>query len=131
MKDTRYTVEQRLLKVKTIYTGWWNYNKFCDMGQINLWSIQSCTENYVKRHSKMPRKTRIETMKSIFTYIPSKRTCVSSWKKVSLQQRCALLGSRRNCKRYSGPLSRTITKQQYKCLNCFHSDLMTLLNYIT
>lgn len=43
MKDTRYTLDQRLEKVKTIYTGWWNYNQYCDMRQIDLWSIQEWT----------------------------------------------------------------------------------------
>lgn len=134
MKDTRYTLEQRLLKVKTIYTGWWNYNKFCDMGQINLCSIQSWTENYVKRHSKMPRKTRIETMKSIFTgHTFQVNAHVSVAGKKSPYNNDVLYWARRKCKRYSGPLSRTITKQQYKCLNCgnpFRSDDIIELHHI-
>nr|YP_010448222.1 hypothetical protein NRL16_pgp067 [Symbiochloris sp. SG-2018]UTQ75703.1 hypothetical protein [Symbiochloris sp. SG-2018] len=67
MKDTRYTMEQRLSKVETIYCEWWNYNKYCDMRQINLWIINSWTNDYVKRHSKMSRKNRTERIKSIFT----------------------------------------------------------------
>ena len=66
MKDTRYTLDQRLKKVKVIYSGWWKYNKFCDMRQVNLWSIQTWTYNYVKLNSKMSRKERTETLKSIF-----------------------------------------------------------------
>ena len=85
MKDTRYKLDQRLFKVKTIYSEWWNYNKFCDMRQIDLWTIQLWTDNYIKRNSKMSRKDRVENLKYIFTRHSSKRTCASSREKNTLR----------------------------------------------
>ncbi len=67
IKDTRYTLEQRLFTVKIIYSGWLNYNKYCNMKNINLWSLYSWTNNYVKRNSNISRKKRIKIMKLIFT----------------------------------------------------------------
>ena len=119
MKDTRYTLDQRLKKVKTIYTGWWNYNKYCDMRQINLWSIQEWAENYVKRHSKMARKERIETMKSIFTgHTFHVNAHVSVAGNKSPYNNDWFYWAKRRCKRYSGPLLRTSIKQQFKCYDC-------------
>ncbi len=119
MKDTRYTLDQRLKKVKTIYTGWWNYNKFCDMRQINLWSIQTWTDNYVKRHSNMSRKERTETMKSIFTGHTFKVNAhVSVAGNKSPYNNDWLYWAKRRCKRYAGPLLRTTTRQQFKCYSC-------------
>lgn len=67
IKDTRYTLEQRLFTVKIIYSGWLNYNKYCNMKYINLWSLYLWTNNYVKQNSNISRKERIKIMKLIFT----------------------------------------------------------------
>ena len=134
MKDTRFTLDQRLNKVKVIYNGWWNYNKYCDMRQINLWSIKSWTNNYVKRHSKMSRKKRIETMSSIFTgQTFSVNAHVSVVGTKSPYDNDWLYWARRRCKRYTGPLLITATKQNYKCLHCgnpFRSDDIIELHHI-
>nr|AWX53324.1 hypothetical protein [Halochlorococcum sp. NIES-1838] len=119
MKDTRYTLDQRLNKVKIIYTGWWNYNKYCDMGQINLWSINSWVNNYVKLNSKMPRKKRTEIIKSIFTGHSFKVNAhVSVAGNRSPYDNDWLYWAKRNCKRYFNPLLRVATKQNYKCQYC-------------
>lgn len=39
MKDKKFSLEERLNKIKVIYRGWRNYQQFCDMSQVNLWSI--------------------------------------------------------------------------------------------
>eukprot|EP00284_Hemiselmis_tepida_P012102 CAMPEP_0174915100 /NCGR_PEP_ID=MMETSP1355-20121228/69_1 /TAXON_ID=464990 /ORGANISM="Hemiselmis tepida, Strain CCMP443" /LENGTH=390 /DNA_ID=CAMNT_0016159899 /DNA_START=412 /DNA_END=1581 /DNA_ORIENTATION=+ len=39
MRDTRYTMSKRLERTESIYRGWFNYHKHCDLSQINLWSI--------------------------------------------------------------------------------------------
>lgn len=67
IKDTRYTLEQRLFTVKIIYSGWLNYNKYCNMKHINLWSLHLWTNNYVKQNSNIPHKERIKIIKLIFT----------------------------------------------------------------
>ena len=134
MKDTRYTLDQRLDKVKVIYSGWWNYNKYCDMGQVNLWSIISWTNNYVKLNSKIPRKARIETLKSIFTGYKFKVNAhVLVAGNRSPYDNDWLYWAKRNCKRYSGPLLRVATKQCYKCIHCgnaFRSDDILELHHI-
>ena len=134
MKDSRYTLDQRLAKVKTIYLGWWNYNKYCDMRQIELWSIKSWVYKYVKCNSKMTRKDRTETLKSIFTgHKFSVNAHVPVAGKRSPYDNDWLYWAKRSCKRYTGPLLRVATKQRYKCLHCgnpFRSDDIIELHHI-
>lgn len=64
MKDTRFTLDQRLSKVSStsIVDGG---NKYCDMRQIDLWSIQKWSDKYIKGHSNMSRNKRTDALKSI------------------------------------------------------------------
>ena len=66
MRDTRYKLLDRFKMVKTIYCGWLNYHQFCDMSQINLWSIRQWVYKYAKKSSSMPGKGINEHIKAIF-----------------------------------------------------------------
>lgn len=67
MKDTRLTHDERLSKIEIFYRGWWNYNQYCDLRQINLWSINKWTNAYLIKHSNMGRKERVNRIKQIYT----------------------------------------------------------------
>lgn len=66
MKDTRFPIEYRLDKVKLIYRGWFNYHQYCDMSQINLWSINSWTNEYLINNSNMIREKRVKIVSDIY-----------------------------------------------------------------
>jgi len=66
MKDIRYTLIDRLCILKRIYTKWKNHHKFCDMSQVNLWSIDKWTYKYLKKKTKMPRTEIIKHLNLIF-----------------------------------------------------------------
>ena len=67
MQDTRFPIKNRLDKIKTIYRGWFNYHQYCDMSQINLWSIDTWTNEYLIKNSNMERKKRVKIVSDIFT----------------------------------------------------------------
>ena len=67
MRDTRFSIEQRLLKIKIVYKGWRNYHQYCDLRQINLWSIKKWLNSYLVQHSKIGREERIKHLRKIFS----------------------------------------------------------------
>lgn len=67
MKDTRYPLENRLKMVKTIYRGWFNYHQYCDMSQVNLWSLHNWVYKYLRKSSKMDLRDITATVREIFT----------------------------------------------------------------
>nr|AJA41218.1 putative maturase [Porphyridium purpureum]AJA41220.1 putative maturase [Porphyridium purpureum]AJA41222.1 putative maturase [Porphyridium purpureum]AJA41224.1 putative maturase [Porphyridium purpureum]ATJ02995.1 putative reverse transcriptase [Porphyridium purpureum] len=75
MRDARFTLEERLKKVKVIYRGWRNYHQYCDLSKVNVWSINDWTYKYAKKlNAKLNRKDRaltkikrIKTIQDIFT----------------------------------------------------------------
>ena len=67
VKDTRYPLNDRLIMAKTIYRGWFNYHRYCDMSQVDLWSLHNWVYNYLRKSSKMPLNDIIESVRGIFT----------------------------------------------------------------
>ena len=66
MRDSRIPMEVRLDKVKVIYRGWRNYHLYCDMSQINIWSISKWVYRFVKKRSKMKKHLLLKRVKDIF-----------------------------------------------------------------
>ncbi|MGC1204550.1 MAG: reverse transcriptase domain-containing protein [Flavobacteriaceae bacterium] len=66
MKDTRFTIDERLDKIEIIFRGWWNYHHYCDLGQINLWTINSWINVYLIRNCNMTRNVRVKKVSRIF-----------------------------------------------------------------
>lgn len=66
MRDTRYTFEERLSKIKVIYRGWRNYHKYCDMSQINTWSISDWVYRYGKKRTSMSKDKLLTKVRDIF-----------------------------------------------------------------
>jgi group II intron reverse transcriptase/maturase len=119
LKDTKYNIQDRLDKIKTMYRGWWNYHQYCDMQQINLWSIREWVYQYVKKSTNMSGKEIIEQMQSIFnghTYRVNRYSAISG--KLSVYDGNFVFWSKRNSKLYRGPLATILKSQGYRCKSC-------------
>jgi RNA-directed DNA polymerase len=119
LKDTRYTLSDRLKKIKVIYRGWFNYHQYSDMSQVNLWSISTWVYKYLKKKSKIPHEKVIEHCQSIFNghhYKVNRYPAARG--SLSVFDGNLLYWSRRNSKRYSGPLATVLRKQDYICNSC-------------
>nr|AJA41244.1 putative maturase [Porphyridium purpureum] len=127
MKDAKFTLEQRLKKVKVIYRGWRNYHQYCDLSKIDLWSINEWTYQYVKRlNSKLNKKDRaiakikrINTIQNIFNghkFSVFGHAAVKSEK--SPFDNDWLYWSKRKHKQYWGQLAKVLTLQKFKCNAC-------------
>lgn len=67
LKDARFSLEDRVLKAKTIYRRWVNYHQYCNRNQINSWAINRWTHWYLIKSSKWGSKKVTEITKDIFT----------------------------------------------------------------
>jgi len=119
MKDTRYKLVDRVKMVKTIYRGWWNYHQYCDMSQINLWSIRKWTYRYIRKNTKLSEKEISDHTSSIFnghTYIVNRHAGLRGT--MSIYDGNFAFWSKRNSKLYTGPTLSAFKKQGYRCNSC-------------
>ena len=119
LQDTRFTMKRRLEKIKVIYRGWFNYHQYCDMSQLNLWSINSWTNEYLIKNSSIERKKRVKIVTDIFNghtfkvnffqpVIQNKSPYDYDW----------LYWAKRGSKQFSGSKLRSIRFQKFRCKNC-------------
>ena len=102
LKDTRYSLKHRLIMVKTIYRGWFNYHQYCDMSQINLWSLHDWVYKYLRKSTKMPLNDIIECVRGIFTgHTQKANRFVSSCGSQSMDDNDWLYWAKRNNKRFT------------------------------
>lgn len=66
MRDSRSSIEQRLSMVKKVYRGWRNYHQYCDMSQINTWTLSSWTYQYIKKRTSKDKNQILKEIRSIF-----------------------------------------------------------------
>ena len=119
LKDSRYKIGDRLNMVKTIYRGWWNYHQFSDMSQINLWSIRYWMFKFVRKSTNMPTEEIISHLDSIFnghSYRVNRHSAVRGEK--SVYDGDLVYWSKKNSKRYNGPLATVMRNQGYRCNAC-------------
>jgi len=108
MKNSKYKIKDRLEKVKVIYRGWWNYHKYSDMKQINLWSIREWVYRYVKKNTNIVGKEIIEYLQSIFnghTYKVNRYPAIGG--NLSVYDGNFVFWSKRNSKLYRYYLKKT------------------------
>jgi 5-methylcytosine-specific restriction endonuclease McrA len=55
MKDSRYTLEQRIDKCGTKVRGWRNYHRFCNMSQHDLWATAYWTWKFIRKQGRFDR----------------------------------------------------------------------------
>lgn len=68
MKDSRFTLEERIDKCEAVVRGWRNYHRFCDMSQHDLWSLHYWLWKFIR---KQGRYNRYQTNKVIKRAIPA------------------------------------------------------------
>lgn len=103
LKDSRYKIEDRLKMVKTVYRDWWTYHQFCDMKQINLWSIRSWAYKYLRKTTKMQSKEIKKHLDSIFnghSYQVNKQPAVRGNR--SIYDGDLVFWAKKNSTRYTG-----------------------------
>lgn len=134
VKDTRYPLKDRLIMANTIYRGWFNYHRYCDMSQIDLWSLHDWVYKYLRKSSKMPQKDIIETVRVIFTgYNQAANRFIASRGSRSIYDNNWLYWAKRNNKRFTGPLLTTLRRQDYRCKSCnllFSTEDLVELHHI-
>ena len=119
LRDSRYKIEDRLKMVKTVYRGWWNYHQFCDMRQINLWSIRSWVYKYIRKSTNMQSKEIIKHLDSIFnghSYRVNRQPAVRGNR--SIYDGDLVFWAMKNSKRYNGPLATALRRQDHRCNFC-------------
>jgi hypothetical protein len=67
VKDTRFSLENRISKIKTIFRDWNNYHQYCDKNQVNMWYINKWTHWYLRKVSSYNSKKVTEIIREIFT----------------------------------------------------------------
>nr|YP_009297296.1 maturase [Porphyridium sordidum]AOM66639.1 maturase [Porphyridium sordidum] len=127
MKNARFTLEQRLNKVKVIYKGWRNYHKYSDISKINLWNISEWTYKYAKKlNSKANRKERaivkIKRIKAIHEIFNRHENSLFRFNAIKSEKSPFdndwLYWSKRKQKQYAGQLAKVLTLQKFKCNAC-------------
>lgn len=68
LRDTRLSIEERLYKIKKIYTNWWKYHKYCDMRLIkaSLWGMRKSSYKYIRKATKISPEKSAEYIANIF-----------------------------------------------------------------
>jgi RNA-directed DNA polymerase len=134
MKDSRFTLQQRIDKCGSVVRGWRNYNRFCDMSQHNLWAIAHWTWKFIR---KQGRYDRIQTDKVIQKAFPSIKWAVCGFNNVkgdkSPYDGDLAYWSKRENANYDGITARLLRKQNHKCAQCnlsFYSGDIAELHHI-
>lgn len=68
MKDVRYKLEDRLLRVKIVYSFWINKNFFIDSSQMPVQPLKVWIYKYIRKKSKINKKLALRYVKEIFNW---------------------------------------------------------------
>jgi group II intron reverse transcriptase/maturase len=119
MKDSRFTLEQRIAKCGSIVRGWRNYHRYCDMTSHSLWSINKWTWKFIRKQGRYDQQGTDTALKRAFPSI--------SWKvndhinvkgdKSPFDNDLTYWVKREN-KNYSGIHASLLKQQNYKCNAC-------------
>ena len=119
MRDSRSSIEQRLSKVKTIYRGWRNYHKYCDMSQVNTWIMSQWVYKYLTKKTSMNKDQKLKYVTDIFNGHPYK---VNGFINVA-ENKSPFDGdwvywSKRQDFRYDTLHAKIAFRQNYRCKRC-------------
>jgi 5-methylcytosine-specific restriction endonuclease McrA len=119
VKDTRYPFLERLQKIKVVYRGWWDYHKYCDMSQINLWVLSKWVYKYSSKNTKMEKEKILEWVYSIFNEHSYKvNGYVNTISNKSPFDGDWIYWSKRQDLRYKTLQYKIAQRQKYKCGRC-------------
>ena len=119
MKDSRFTLEQRIDKCGAVVRGWRNYHRFCDMSNHKLWATSCWTWKFIR---KQGRYDRYQTNKVMQRAFPAVKWAVCKFNNVigakSPYDGDFVYWSRRENANYDGITARLLKKQNHKCTQC-------------
>jgi group II intron reverse transcriptase/maturase len=119
MKDSRFTLEQRIDKCGSLIRGWRNYNRYCDMSSHDLWSVNNWTWKYIRKQGSYDRQRTNGALKRAFPSV--------SWKvndhinvkgDKSPFDGDLIYWAKRENKNYSGHHASLLKQQDNKCNAC-------------
>jgi group II intron reverse transcriptase/maturase len=119
MKDSRFTLEQRITKCGSLIRGWRNYNQYCDMTSHDLWAQQLWAWKYIRKQGRYDRQGTTEVIQKAFPPIPWKVNAhinVSGGK--SPFEGDLIYWAKRENKNYSGIHASLLKKQNHQCETC-------------
>lgn len=119
MKDSRFTLEQRIAKCGSLIRGWRNYNRYCDMNSHDLWAQAYWTWKYIRKQGRHERQDTTGIMDKAFPAVAWKvnaHTNVSGDK--SPFDGDLTYWARRENKNYSGTHASLLKQQKHQCKAC-------------
>ena len=119
MKDSRFTLEQRIDKCGAIVRGWRNYHRFCDMRQHDLWALNHWTWKFIRKQGSYDR---FQTNQVIHRAFPAIKWAACRFTNVT-EDKSPYDGdfvywSKRENVNYSGITAQLLKKQNHKCTEC-------------
>lgn len=119
MRNSGTPIVERLAKVKTIYRGWRNYHKYCDMSQINTWKMSRWVYKYLTKKTSMEKVLKLKFVKDIFNGHPYK---VNGFTNVAKNKSPFdgnwVYWSNRQDFRYDSLHHKIANRQKYRCQRC-------------
>ncbi len=119
MKDSRYTLEQRISKCGQVVRGWRNYNRYCDMGKYNLWFLNNWTFKFINKHNSYNKYTAKEAVRKAFPKIGYKTAGFGKVKgNVSPFNGDLIYWAKREDNNYDNHTAKALKRQKHKCNGC-------------
>lgn len=119
MKDSRFTLEQRIDKCGSVIRWWRKFHKFCDMSKHDLWTSRLWTWKFIR---KQGRYNRYQTNKVIKIAFPPVSWSACNFVQVrgdkSPYNGDFVYWSKRENANYDGTTARLLKKHNYKCRYC-------------
>ena len=56
MITSRFKLRDRFNKARFIYKNWYNHHRYCNLSNMNLWSIKHWSYRYILKQSSLPKK---------------------------------------------------------------------------
>ena len=119
MRDSRFTLEQRIDKCGSVVRGWRNYHRFCNMSNHNLWATAYWTWKFIRKQGRYDRN---QTNRVISRAFPPVKWAVCRFVNVtgdkSPYDGDFTYWSKRENANYDGLTARLLKKQDHKCNHC-------------
>lgn len=119
MRDSSRPLDNRFQRVNTIYRGWRNYHQYCDMSQINTWSISNWVYRFGKKRSSMNKNQLLKQVRNIFNDHTSKVNGYINvrWNKTPYDGDWVYWSKRQDL-RYQTLHYKIAKRQNYRCGKC-------------
>lgn len=119
MRDSGRPINDRLTKIKSVYRGWRNYHRYCDMSQVNTWSISNWVYRFCRKRTSIKKETLLEKVKDNFnghTYKVNGYVSVRANK--TPYDGDWIYWSKRQDLRYNALAFKIAKRQNYRCGRC-------------